>query len=42
MSARRRREVVIAALAIVAIAGFAVWRFVLAPSGPPPGVITLS
>ena len=42
MSTRRRRLVAIVAVAILAIGGFAVWRFVLAPSGPPPGVIALS
>lgn len=42
MSARRRRIVVVAVLVVLALAGFAVWRFVLAPPGLPPGVIAVS
>jgi HlyD family secretion protein len=41
MSPRRRRLIVGVAL-VAGLAGFAVWRFVLAPSGAPPGVIALS
>ena len=40
---RRRRPLVIAAvLVVVGLAGLALWRFVLAPSGQPPGVIGVS
>ena len=40
---RRRRPLVIAAvLVVVGLAGLAVWRFVLAPSGQPAGVIGVS
>jgi HlyD family secretion protein len=42
MSARRRRLVVLAVLVVVAFGGFALWRFVLAPPGLPPGVIAVS
>ena len=42
MSRRRRGLVAIAVVTVLAIAGFALWRFVLAPSGLPPGVIALS
>ena len=40
MSARRRRLAILAAL--VVLAGLAVWRFVLAPPGLPPGVVAVS
>ncbi len=42
MTPRRRRLVVLVAALVLGVAGFAVWRFVLAPSGLPPGVIALS
>ena len=42
MSGRRRRLVILAVLVVLALAGFAFWRFVLAPPGLPPGVIALS
>jgi HlyD family secretion protein len=42
MSARRRRVAIVAVLAVLGLAGFAVWRFVLAPSALPPGVIAVS
>jgi HlyD family secretion protein len=41
MSARRRR-VVVAAVLVLGLAGFAAWRFVLAPAAVLPGVITVS
>src|SRR5439155_4824614 len=42
MSAQRRRLAIVAALAILGLAGFAVWRFVLAPPALPPGVLAVS
>jgi HlyD family secretion protein len=42
VSARRRRLGVVAVLVVLGLAGFAVWRFVLAPPGVPPGVIAVS
>jgi HlyD family secretion protein len=42
MTARRRRLVVIVVLATLGLAGFAVWRFVLAPPGLPAGIIAVS
>jgi HlyD family secretion protein len=41
MSARRRRIVIVAAL-VLGLVGFAGWRFLLAPSAVPPGVIAVS
>jgi HlyD family secretion protein len=42
MTSRRRPLLVVAVLAVLGLAGFAAWRFLLAPSGPPPGVIAVS
>ena len=42
MSAQRRRLAIVAALAILGLAGFAVWRFVLAAPALPPGVLAVS
>ena len=42
MSARRRRVVALVLLAVVVIAGVGVWRFLLARSTVPPGVIPVS
>jgi HlyD family secretion protein len=42
MSGRRRRLVILAVLVVLALAGFAFWRLVLAPPGLPPGVIAVS
>jgi HlyD family secretion protein len=42
MSARRRRVVIAAGLLVLGLAGSAVWRFVLASPGLPPGVIAVS
>ena len=42
MSARRRRLAVVAVVVILGLAGFAVWRFVLAPPALPPGVLGVS
>lgn len=42
MTARRRPLVVLAALAGLGLAAFAVWRLVLAPPAVPPGVIPVS
>ncbi len=42
MSAQRRRLAIVAALAILGLAGFAVWRLVLAPPALPPGVLAVS
>lgn len=42
MSRRRRPLVAVVVLAILGLAGVAVWRFVLAPVGLPPGVIGVS
>src|SRR5207245_6630577 len=36
------RLAIVAALAILGLAGFAVWRFVLAPPALPPGVLAVS
>jgi len=41
MSARRRRVAIVAVL-VAGLAGFAVWRLVLAPPAVPPGVIAVS
>jgi HlyD family secretion protein len=41
MSASRRRRAIVILL-VLALAGFAVWRFVLARSAVPPGVIAVS
>ena len=42
MSARRRRLAIAAVVVVLALGGFAVWRFVLAPSALPPGVLAVS
>ena len=42
MSARRRRLAIVAVVVILGLAGFAVWRFVLAPPALPPGVLGVS
>jgi HlyD family secretion protein len=42
MSARRRRLAIVAVVVILGLAGFAVWRFVLAPPALPPGVLAVS
>jgi HlyD family secretion protein len=42
VSAGRRRLLVVAVLAVLAVGGFALWRLVLAPAALPPGVIALS
>ncbi len=42
MSARRRRLAIAAVVVVVALGGFAVWRFVLAPPALPPGVLAVS
>jgi HlyD family secretion protein len=42
VSARRRRLVLVAALAVLALVGFGVWRLVIASHGVPPGVIAVS
>jgi len=42
VSARRRRLAVVAVVVILGLAGFAVWRFVLAPPALPPGVLGVS
>jgi len=42
MSTRRRRLVLVAALAVVAVAGLGAWRLVIASRGVPPGVIAVS
>jgi len=42
MSARRRRLVLVAALAVLAVVGLGAWRLVLASRGVPPGVIAVS
>ena len=42
MSARRRRVAVVALVLVVALSGFALWRFVLARPVLPPGVIGVS
>jgi HlyD family secretion protein len=42
MTSRRRPVLVVAVLAVLGLAGFVAWRFLLAPSGPPPGVIAVS
>jgi len=41
MSARRRRLAIVAVV-VIGLAGFAVWRFVLAPPALPPGVLAVS
>jgi len=42
MSARRRRLAIAAVVVVLGLGGFAVWRFVLAPSALPPGVLAVS
>jgi HlyD family secretion protein len=42
MGSRRRPLVPVVLLLALGLAGLAVWRFVLGPSGPPPGVIEVS
>jgi len=42
MSARRRRLATAAVVVVLGLGGFAVWRFVLAPSALPPGVLAVS
>ena len=42
MSARRRRLAIAAVVVVVALGGFAVWRFVLASPALPPGVLGVS
>jgi HlyD family secretion protein len=42
MSARRRRLALVAVVVLAGLAGFAVWRFVLARPSLPPGVIAVS
>ena len=42
MTSRRRRLVVIVVLVALGVAGYGVWRFVLAPPGLPAGVIAVS
>ena len=42
MSPRRRRVTVVAALLVAGLGAYAVWRFVLAPPGLPPGVLAVS
>jgi HlyD family secretion protein len=42
MSARRRRFALVAVVVLAGLAGFAVWRFVLARPSLPPGVIAVS
>ena len=42
MSARRRRVAIVGVVAVLSLAGFAVWRLVLAPPAVPPGVLAVS
>lgn len=42
MTSRRRPLVIAGVLVVLGLAGFAVWRFLLAPAGLPPGVIAVS
>lgn len=42
MAPRRRPLVLLAILVVLGLAGVAVWRVLLAPSGPPPGVVEVS
>ena len=42
MSVRRRRLVLVAAVAVLALVGLAAWRLVFASRGVPPGVIAVS
>jgi HlyD family secretion protein len=42
MSARRRRLALVAVVVLAGLAGFALWRFVLARPSLPPGVIAVS
>jgi len=42
MTGRRRRLAIVAALAVLGLAGFALWRLVLAPPGVPAGVLPVS
>jgi HlyD family secretion protein len=42
MRSRRRPLVIVAVLVVLGLAGFAGWRFLLAPAGLPPGVIGVS
>jgi HlyD family secretion protein len=42
MTARRRRVAIIGVVAALGLAGFAVWRLVLAPPAVPPGVLAVS
>jgi HlyD family secretion protein len=42
MSGRRRRLAIAAAVVVLGLGGFAVWRFVLAPPALPPGVLAVS
>jgi len=42
MSARRRRLAIATVVVVLGLGGFAVWRFVLAPSALPPGVLAVS
>ena len=42
MSARRPRLAIAAVVVVLGLGGFAVWRFVLAPSALPPGVLAVS
>src|SRR5204863_3080810 len=41
-SARRRRLAIAAVVVVLGLGAFAVWRFVLAPSALPPGVLAVS
>jgi HlyD family secretion protein len=42
MAAPRRAVAAVAALLVLGLAGFAIWRFALRPAGPPPGVLQVS